>query len=131
MLATSLSWLILRSYTALVLHAAEGNCRCILVNLEKLELPYLRLFFVFFHFPFVLRTQFTFKLPLVCWKWIDISRAGNSEKRNLSGTQSVALGLVLTEPRNYDRMPHCARSLHMHTSDIYHLEILELCSKLV
>jgi hypothetical protein len=33
-----------------VLHAGEGNCRYILVKLEKLELPYLRLYF-FISFP--------------------------------------------------------------------------------
>jgi hypothetical protein len=51
MLVTSLSWLSWRSYTALVLRAGEGNCRCILVKLEKLELPYLRLFCLL-SFPF-------------------------------------------------------------------------------
>jgi hypothetical protein len=44
MLATSLSWLSWRSFTAVVLRAGEGNCRCIHVKLKKLELPYLRLF---------------------------------------------------------------------------------------
>jgi hypothetical protein len=117
MLATSLSWLSWCSFSALVLRAGEGNFRCILVKLKKLELPYLRLFC---SLSFPLRSSYAiyFQTPTSGLEEDRYLKGGELGQKPLSGTQSVALGLVFADSWVYDRMPHCARSLGVHTSDI-------------
>ena len=96
---------------------SEGTCRSILVKLEKMELPYLRLF----SFPsFPLRSSYAiyFRTPASLLEEDQYFKGGELGQNPSVGTQSVALGLVPADAWTYGLMPHCARSLRTHIRHI-------------